>query len=318
MTPSAFGLLRFLESHGLPKGGRVAVACSGGPDSVLLLALAREALPGRVACATYDHRLRKDSAADAAFVKTLCAAWDVPFLGGRGDVRGSAAKAKRGLEETARAMRYAFLEKARVKLGADFILTAHNLDDQAETVLFRAARGTKLTGLAGIPERQGNVLRPLLAASKAEILKELAKRKLAFRTDPTNADDAITRNFLRHEVVPRLERVNPGVRDALGRLASYAADLGAWVEGELAPLLHQDGHFGLRAYLSLPRALRGELVRMAFTRVTGSGDGLSEANLAEIDRFLHGPGNPRGKQMFGVRLEKRGQAVSFGKAPDAA
>lgn len=327
MRISATHLLDFFDRHHLSKKGKVVVACSGGADSILLLELIHQAIPGRVGCAHFDHQLRKESAADAAFVREKCRTLGIPFVGGRGNVRATAQRTKRGLEETARQIRYAFLEKARQRLGADFILTAHHLDDQAETILFRTARGTKLTGLAGIPEQQGWILRPFLGISKKEILFEVGSRKLTFCTDSTNSDTTIARNFLRHEIMPRLEKINPAVRDALGRLATYATDLGAWVSDQLSPLLHDDttkksssrkkiapsGHFELKDYLALPRALRGELIRMIFMRVVGSGDGLSEANLGEIDRFLHGDSRPGHKEMFGVKLERRGKIARYGK-----
>ena len=317
--PSPAALAAFLASHGLPPGGRVAVACSGGADSLLLLDLAREALPGRVSCAHFDHRLRAGSAADAAFVRAWCQRQGVPYVGGRGDVAAAAKEAKRGIEETARALRYAFLDKARRKLGADSILTAHHLDDQAETLLLRLARGTKLTGLGGIPERNGTVLRPFLTFPKSTLLAAAKARGLIWREDPTNADPAFARNRVRRDVVPALEKVNPGVRDALGRLAAYARDLGSWMDAQLGALLREDpaapgrGHFPLAPYLALPAAARGELLRAVFTRVTGSGDGLTEANLNDADRFLHGPGNPRTRSMFGVRLDKRGGTVAYGR-----
>lgn len=314
MVPSAKNFAASLAALGFPEGGKALVAFSGGPDSSLLLELAVQAFPGRVTAAHYDHRLRPESGEDAAFCRARCAELGIPFFAGRGDVAARAKKEKRGVEETARAMRYAFLETARKKAGADAILTGHNLDDQAETVLFRAARGTKLAGLGGIPPKTGHVLRPLLGATKTEIISELERREVPFRTDASNADGKYSRNFLRSEVLPLLAAVNPKAREALGRLAAYCRDLSAWVEGELAPVLRDDGHFGLADYKALPGALRGDLLRMVFSRVAGSGEGLTEANLAELDRFLHGRGNPSGKEMFGVRLEKRGQAVTFGAA----
>ena len=121
----------------LPPGGTVLCAVSGGADSVCLLHLLRERA-GRgefsLAAAHYDHRLRgEDSTADAQFVENLCKMWTIPLCLGSGDVAGEARRRGKGVEETARAMRYAFLEEAAAQAGADVIVTAHNADDNAET-----------------------------------------------------------------------------------------------------------------------------------------------------------------------------------------
>ena len=178
----------------LPPGGTVLCAVSGGADSVCLLHLLRERA-GRgefsLAAAHYDHRLRgEDSTADAQFVENLCKMWTIPLCLGSGDVAGEARRRGKGVEETARAMRYAFLEEAAAQAGADVIATAHNADDNAETLLLHLVRGTGLQGLAGIPPRRGKVVRPLLTVTRAEIRAYLEKNGLTWR--PMSAMPATT------------------------------------------------------------------------------------------------------------------------------
>ena len=161
----------------LAPGNHILCAVSGGADSVCLL----HWLKGRAAedgftltAAHFDHRLRgAESHRDAAFVEELCRAWKVPCAVGHGDVSGEAQRRGAGIEETARALRYDFLERTAEELGADLIATAHNANDNVETMLLHLVRGSGLQGLTGIRPRQGKRIRPLLTTTRAEILAYL-------------------------------------------------------------------------------------------------------------------------------------------------
>lgn len=193
----------------LPDGSRVLCACSGGADSVALLHMLC-ALPGvTVLCAHFNHRLRgAESDRDEQFVKRLCTALGVPFFGGSADVAAYAAAHGQGIEEAARTLRYAFLEQTAAAHSCGKIATAHNADDNAETVLFNLLRGSGARGLSGIPPVRGNIVRPLLCLTRAEIEKYLALHGLEHVEDSTNASDACTRNRIRHGVLPLLREEN--------------------------------------------------------------------------------------------------------------
>ena len=157
----------------LPRGGAVLCAVSGGADSMCLLhllsALAEEG-GFRVEAAHYHHGMRGAAAdADAAFVADWCRARDIPCAVERGDVYGEAARLGLGVEETGRRLRYDFLRRTARARGCGRIATAHNADDNLETLLLHLARGAGLHGLAGIPPRRGEIVRPLLTTSRAEI-----------------------------------------------------------------------------------------------------------------------------------------------------
>ena len=207
-------VIRFADQFQMfPKGGVVLAAVSGGADSMCLLHLLCSLAPEcgfSVACAHYNHRLRgADSDGDEAFVQSYCESAGIPFYAGSGDVRAAARAARRGLEETARDMRYAFLQDTAQKLGGAKIATAHTADDNGETLLMRLARGAGLQGLCGIPPVRGNIIRPLLETTRAEIEAYLKENGIPHREDASNQDDAFARNRLRHHVMPELRALTP-------------------------------------------------------------------------------------------------------------
>ena len=210
----------------LPQGGTVLCAVSGGADSVCLLHLLRErarqtgARGFALIAAHFDHQLRGEfSTGDRVFVENLCKMWTIPLYLGSGDVAGEAARRGKGIEETAREMRYAFLEKTAEEVGADVIATAHNAGDNAETLLLHLVRGTGLQGLTGIPPRRGKLVRPLLTTTRGEILAYLEEHGLSWREDGSNQDERYARNYLRAQVMPRLRALNPRLEETMARTA---------------------------------------------------------------------------------------------------
>jgi tRNA(Ile)-lysidine synthase len=178
----------------------VVVACSGGADSIALLALVADAALAPIAVHV-DHGLRPGSHREADVVAAAAAR-----LGASFDARRVHVEPGANLEARARTARYDALEAARVEYGATAVLLAHTADDQAETVLLNLLRGSGSTGLAGMPARRGRLVRPLLAARRADVRAECARRELVPVEDPSNDDLAHRRNWIRHEVLPLLER----------------------------------------------------------------------------------------------------------------
>lgn len=212
----------------LPRGGVVLCAVSGGADSVCLLhrlAALRETGGFALAAAHFNHRLRgEESERDEVFVRNLVAALGgerVALFVGGGDVRARAGREGMGLEETARAMRYAFLRETAESLGADRIATAHTLDDNAETILLHLIRGTGLQGLTGIAPRRGELVRPLLTTPRSDVEQYLRENNLPHVEDSSNADDRFARNRVRHRLIPLLEELNPGFSGRMGDTARY-------------------------------------------------------------------------------------------------
>ena len=209
----------------LPRGARVLCAVSGGADSICLLHLLHSlsAEGGfTVAAAHYHHGMRGEVAdADAAFVEAFCKERDIPCVVERGDVYGEAQRLGLGVEETGRKLRYEFLRRTAEELNCDRIATAHNADDNLETLLLHLVRGAGLHGLAGIPPRRGDIVRPLLTTPRAAIEAYLAEHGLGHVEDCTNSDDSYARNRIRHQVVPVLRQLNPRLTESAAETMGY-------------------------------------------------------------------------------------------------
>ena len=200
----------------LPPGSRVLCAVSGGADSVCLLGALyelREKLGFSLLAVHYNHNLRgEESLRDENFVRELVKTRfpEVELHISGGDVAARARETGAGLEETAREMRYAFFNEVARNTGADRIATAHTADDNAETVLLHLARGTGLQGLTGISPIRGNLIRPLLTATRRDVEDFLSTKQLPHVEDSSNCDDYFARNRVRHQVIPVLEGLYPG------------------------------------------------------------------------------------------------------------
>ena len=223
---------RLSKDWRLPAGAHLRVAYSGGIDSHVLLHALAAARPshGYALSAIYiDHGLQPDSRAWGEHCARVCAALAVPFDAQRVAVT---AIQRDGPEAAARRARYTALA-ARLASG-EFLLTAHHRDDQAETVLLQLLRGSGVAGLAAMPERaplgHGELLRPLLGFSRAALREYASAQRLEWIEDPSNQVLHLRRNFLRTEIVPRLEQHWPEARQSLARTAAHSAEAQALLD----------------------------------------------------------------------------------------
>jgi tRNA(Ile)-lysidine synthase len=239
----AQSVLKYIRKHDLLRAGdRVGVAVSAGADSVALLRTLLELRPelGIVLFVVhFNHQLRgAESDADEKFVRELANAQGLDILCGSEDVKAHSARKKLSLETAARRLRYEFFAKVLRAGNVDKIATAHTVDDQAETVLLKLARGAGTRGLAGIypglrlevpdggsPHRTGgkaNVIRPFLGIQRVSVEQFLKELKQEWREDSTNRDLKQRRNRVRHDILPRLEQLNPEVRETFADNAEIA------------------------------------------------------------------------------------------------
>lgn len=294
MTTLQAAVRRSLREFGVPAPGETVVAAlSGGADSVALLHALHSAAPRmgfRVVAAHLDHGLRAGSGADAAFCRNLCERLGVSVHMGSADVRGRARREHAGLEDAARKERYAFLRKVAWQEGAAAVALGHTRDDQAETLLLRLLRGSGSAGLGSIRARRGDLIRPLLAISRADVLAHLAAHGLDWREDASNADLAIARNRVRHELLPYLEaRVNPQARRTLARTAALLADEAAWFEAEAGrrlPSMSRPVADGIALDRAGLRALAPALARHVLRRALREAGGLRGVSALHVERLL--------------------------------
>lgn len=249
-----------LNCEHIRPGDRVCAAVSGGADSVALLlllhtanAMPRNALGVGLSAVHVHHGLRGEEAdADLEFVRELCLRLEVPLHVHHASVPERVARAREAgqpetIEEAARALRYEVFAKLIAEGHADSVLTAHTLNDQAETVLMKLLRGAWTEGLGGIHPvvavagagRAGKILRPLLGVRRAELEAFLRARKQVWRTDSSNADEAFTRNRVRHHLLPLLREYNPSLDQTLANLAELAREDEARWQAELGRILPQ-------------------------------------------------------------------------------
>ena len=303
---------RYCVKHALLRtGDGIVAACSGGADSLALLLLLwqlRKKYGVRIVAAHFEHGIRgEESLADAAYVKDFCAARKIPFAVASADVPAEAAARGLSLETAARELRYAFLERVRQERRFDSIAVAHHADDQSETVLMRLLRGTGTQGLAAMRPRsgaQGQIIRPLLGVTKAEIRAWCRRNHLQPREDSTNQQADCTRNRLRLLTMPQLrQEYNPELSRALCQLAEVAAAEGEYLDRQVnalwqdAGVVQKEPEFALRqkGVAAQPLALQRRIIRRFWQEITGSPQDLGFVQ-AESLRELCIAGNTGGRQ----------------------
>ena len=291
------------------QGLSLAVAVSGGRDSVALLHyLHKNAEEAHIllSALTCSHGIRPSAEADVAFVEELCRAWAVPLTVFRADVPARAKQSGRNLEEEGRLFRRECYQKMLGE-GADAVLTAHHRDDYAETVLFRLARGTSLQGLDVFPAQKG-LLRPLLSVTRARIDEYIKENDLPFREDETNADVALSRNRIRHEVLPALERAVLGAKENLVRFAERAVRDDAFLGALALREVRGEGEKRVSVDLPEPVFFRACLAAMKALGLTRD---YTESNLKELQKLASAQAGRFTRLPCGITVYREGADLVF-------
>lgn len=281
----------------LQSGDRVLVAVSGGPDSVCLLsvlhALAKK-FNLSLHVAHLDHMFRgAESAEEASFVADLARDLGIPATIEKFDVPAFCRERGLSPQEGARTVRYGFLQQTARGANAARIATGHIADDQAETFLMRLMRGAGVSGLSAIPPVRDNIIRPLIDATRKEVLEHLRSLRREFKTDPSNAKPLYTRNRIRLEVLPVLKRFNPRIVETLAQEASLLRDENEAVEDYLASIaenasLRQDETLSVKrnAFDTLPPAFRRRLLLRIVDMAGADPTVLSRGQIEEALAFM--------------------------------
>jgi tRNA(Ile)-lysidine synthase len=317
----------------LPLSGEtIVVAVSGGADSTaLLLALEELKTHGKlsvVICVAHlDHRLRTASAKDAKWVKDLATKLGYRSVIGRSKVAEDAEAAGENLEQAARQARYAFLERTAKKVSADYVLTAHTMDDQAETVLLRLLRGSAGAGLGGMeavrPLSKNSsirLVRPLLWARRADTEAYCRLRKTGFLSDEMNDDDSFARVKVRKHLLPLMESFNKKIVEALSRTAAQLREDGAVLFNDSGALLKRASLEGetetpaldVKVLSSAPSALRRRALRQWISEARGSARRLEMIHLSSVEKLLEGNAGGRVVELpSGGRVRRKRNRLEF-------
>ena len=211
------------ENNLINKGDVIVVGVSGGPDSITLLTCLnkyKDYLNIKIICAHINHLIRKDSTDDEQFVENVCKKMGIKCYIKRTEVERIAKEQKKGTEEVGRKIRYDFFDEVAKKEKANKIAIAHNMNDNAETMLLNIIRGSGLNGLEGIqPEEYGKYIRPLINCKREEIEEYCKKYDLKPRIDSTNKENIYRRNIIRNKILPELKELNPNIVQSLSNLS---------------------------------------------------------------------------------------------------
>lgn len=290
-------VLKFIDGHYLiKKGDKILVAISGGADSVFLLSFLmkfKNRFRTDIAAFHLNHQLRgKAALADENFCTEFCKTNNIKLIRVSKDVKAYAKKKKQSIEEAGREVRYAELAKAAEKIDCSKIATAHNASDNVETILLNFIKGTGLNGLAGIPVKRENIIRPILCLNADEIRKYLKSKKISYRLDKSNLSSDYERNFLRNEIIPKLkQRLNPKLEEKIANTSQIISNVNSFIEKKITlfstKAVKNYGNkiqINLKAISRLDKRLRGIFLKSIIGKA--SGIELSSKNIFDIVDLL--------------------------------
>ena len=316
----------------LPVSGATAiVAVSGGADSTaLLLALEELNKSGRLSLrlivAHLNHRLRKASKEDADWVADLCAKLGCKAVVGTANIRLRAKDSADNLEQAARRARYEFFRKIGEDEDADVILTAHTLDDQAETILMRLLRGSAAEGLSGIdsvrhlePGSAVLLARPLLSwARRSDTEHYCRSRRIRFRVDEMNQDERFVRVRVRKQLLPLMQSFNNRIVEALARTGILLREDAAALSAEADQLLQEssleasrkenqrvDGTLSVKVLAAAPPSIRRRALRLWISRKVGHLKRVEMVHLLAVEKLLEGNRGRKVELPNGVEVSRK-------------
>ena len=280
----------------LTQGEKVVLGVSGGADSIGMLHALNELIDYglELIVAHLNHGIRGEEAKrDADFVKEAAKSLGLTYV--YGEVDTLAYKQEHGLsvEDAARTLRYKFFDQVLSKHYATKLVTAHTMDDQAETVLMRLIRGSGSRGLGGIPPVSNNIIRPLIETKRSEIEDYLRSKGIKWVEDSTNESDEYLRNKIRQELVVDLERYNPQIKETLSRTADILRAEDKFITSQAGK--HFESIFKLNgpeligaldSFKNIDKPLRYSLLRVAIEKFNSSLKNISSTHIVSADDFL--------------------------------
>ena len=302
-------ILKTIKKHELiNKKDIIVIGVSGGPDSMALLNILislKQKLDFEIVVAHINHGLRREAEEETKYVENFCKKNQICCYTKRENVEELAKRQKIGTEEAGRKLRYSFFEEVANMVNATKISTAHNANDNAETILMNILRGTGTSGLKGIEiKRENRYIRPLLETTREEIEKYCKKQKLNPKEDKTNKENIYTRNKIRNELLPYLQKeFNPNIVTSLNRLANLAKEENEYLEkqvkrkyqeivieetiGKQALAEKQKIILDLKKFNEKENVIKSRLVRYTINRVLGTNQNIEKIHITDIIRLCN-------------------------------
>jgi len=326
---------QFLCRFPISSHDKIIVAVSGGPDSVCLLYLLRvyferfaktkwetEGYPS-LHVAHLNHSFRPEADEEAAFVSDLCRSWGIACTVDKRPVLDICKEKRLSKQEGARFVRYDFLITVAKTEQARWIALGHTADDHAETFLMNLLRGTGGDGLSGIPKiREGKIIRPLLHATREEILACLRENHIPFRFDPSNQDKRYLRNRIRHDLIPMLQTYNPNIKKTIVRIASVLTEETSFFNEHISALIPEktfcatqnDIAFDLTLFCPLHKAIQRRLIRHGIRHLCGNLRGIRFDHIETILKIIPGS-DEKLFSLAGLAVHKMGTRLLMKRPP---
>ena len=281
------------ENNLINKGDVIVVGVSGGPDSITLLTCLnkyKEYLGITVICAHVNHLIRVDSTEDEQYVENMCEKMGIKCYVKRENIEELAKEQKKGTEEVGRKIRYDFFDEIAKKENANKIAIAHNMNDNAETMLLNIIRGTGMQGLEGIQaEEYGKYIRPLINCARAEIEEYCEKNNLQPRIDSTNKENIYKRNIVRNKILPQMKEINPNIVENLSRLSKIIKSENSYIKNEVKNIYNRIATLSLgkieidiHEFQKLELSLKQNLILYAINQIAGSTRNIEKINIDDI------------------------------------
>lgn len=289
-------VLKTIEKYNMINNGeKIVVAVSGGPDSICLLNILnniKDKLNIKIVVAHVNHSLREEADEETEYVKNFCKKLNIECYIKKVDIIEISKKNKVGTEEAGRKERYDFFDEVFSKTKSDRIATAHNLNDNAETVLMNIIRGSGLSGLKGIEEvRDYKYIRPLIEISRKEIEEYCKENKLEPKYDKSNKENIYTRNKIRNILIPLLEKeFNPNIVKSISKLSELAKLDNEYfnniIKSEYNRIKLEENNneiiLNLKEFNKLNNVIKSRLIIYTITRIFGSSQGIEKIHIDDI------------------------------------
>lgn len=277
---------------------RVVVGASGGPDSMCLLYSLnklKQELNFEIIVAHVNHCIRQEAKNDENLVRKFCAENNIEIHILTADVLNEAKMLKISTEECGRNVRYEFFSKLTNDTGSQKIAIAHNLGDNAETIIMNMARGAGLDGLSGMEYISGNIIRPMLNIAKEDIIKFLHKEEISYAIDKTNFENNYTRNYIRNVLVPGYNKINPNFLDAMYRMSQILKNdskiLKSITNKLTLDLIISQGQneivIDTKKFKALDKEIQPRVVRNILSYILESMQGIDSVHIEDICELLN-------------------------------